>query len=194
MKNSFIHIPKTAGNSVRKGLINSNVNYEDLGHSNKKIDEYFSDPDVFTFCFVRDPASRLKSAFFHLIEVNDSVNFESLSKFNQNRVLLKQTYGADFKRFVLERGFEKYNIAHFFPQSIWTHSQSGQASFIGRLETLNESWAELGKLLDIKLEPLQKLNTTKIKAYSTSDASYTDEMLKIVKYYYKEDYKLLGYK
>ncbi|MFT6895870.1 MAG: hypothetical protein ACJA13_000267 [Paraglaciecola sp.] len=193
MKNVFIHIPKTAGNSVRKGLINSDVNYEDLGHSNKKNNEYFSDQGVFTFCFVRNPASRLKSAFFHLLEFNEDVDFDSLSQFNKKRFLLKKEYGEDFERFVLDRGFEKFNIAHFFPQTVWTHSKDGKASFIGSLETLDESWAELGFILNIELEPLKKLNQTKSKHYSTNNTELTMEMLDVIKVFYKNDYDLLGY-
>lgn len=193
MNNVFIHVPKTAGKSVRLALNKNKVDFTDLGHSNKNIDVLFSDPEIFTFCFVRNPAERLKSAFFHLIEFYDLIDKNNPTNFENEIISLKETYGSDFKKFILDSGFKKFKIAHFYPQTLWTHTENNKISFIGRFEDLEGSWKELSNILGVKYKPLEHINDTKLMSYIDNKSDYNNEMLRIVKCYYKDDYKKLGY-
>ena len=118
MKLVFVHIPKTAGNSVRRALAKSGLDIIDIGHSTPRRQGLLG-KEYFRFCFVRDPYSRLRSAFYHLIAVGDEPN--QANCLHEMRVAIRAAYGDDFNKFVLDGVFEKVKIAHFFPQSYWTH-------------------------------------------------------------------------
>ena len=84
----FVHIPKCAGSSIENYVFQSNshiaflrrnneLDYKNLlnfspQHTPAKFIEYLFDPSFFDNCFVviRNPISRLKSAFYFLKECN----------------------------------------------------------------------------------------------------------------------------
>lgn len=189
-KNIFVHIPKTAGNSVREGL-GVVPNVVDIGHSTLKNQKLLG-KDIYSFCFVREPYKRLRSAFYHLSDLEHSSGKET-SKFQNRRVKLVKEYGGDFKSFVTDRGYEKFKFAHFYPQTFWTHQNGAQiVDFIGRLETINEDWMKLSDALGVKLLPLKKKNSTTVSSYNSKETLNKSHMNEIVDFYIR-DYVYLGY-
>lgn len=185
----FVHIPKTAGNSVRAAL-NGVLDLIDIGHSTPRRQGLMGE-EYFRFCFVRNPYARLRSAFYHLIDIHHNLGNET-DKFQAKRKLLRDTYGDNFRRFVLDRGFEKIKVAHFFPQTTWTHPKGNcDMHFIGRVEHLDAEWKRLAAALNVDLPPLGRRNTTRYASNKESD--YTEDMKAIVREFYKTDFDLLGY-
>ena len=155
----FVHIPKTAGNSVRAALSNKLEGLIDIGHSTVQHQK-LSDDRYFSFCFVRHPLTRLRSAFYHLVDVK-SFGGAQTNQFHAKREALRQRYGDDFLAFIVDRGYAKYDIAHLYPQTYWTHSGRRQVvDFIGRLESIDLDWQRLSKALGADLPQLERRNPT----------------------------------
>lgn len=186
----FVHIPKTAGNSVRTALAGA-IDMIDIGHSTVRR-RGLTGPDYFRFCFVRDPLARLKSAFFHLTDLPCTPDVET-DAFNLKRKQLHQTYGYDFRRFVADAGFAKYALAHFLPQTRWTHHNEGlMVDFIGKVEDMENEWVRLGQKLCVTLPPLPHRNVTRNELYK-KHLQLEPELVQMVKNFYIEDYVRLGY-
>lgn len=191
IKNVFVHIPKTAGNSVRHGL--RNVDFIDIGHSSIQQHGLIG-PEYFRFCFVRNPLARLRSAFFHLVQVEGELTNNKTDKFMNRRRALRDEYGYDYDKFLAEEGYAKYNIAHFLPQTTWTHENNAQlVEWIGRLERIDEDWEVLGKKLGEALPPLKAKNPTKSSEYTQLRSSENKEFVAKAREFYANDFDLLGY-
>jgi hypothetical protein len=164
----FVHIPKTAGNSVRAALSNKLEGLIDIGHSTVQRRKLSNDR-YFSFCFVRHPLTRLRSAFYHLVDVNYAVGVQS-NQFQAKREAMRQRYGDDFHAFIVDRGYAKYDIAHLYPQTTWTHQGCLQiVDFIGRLESIDLDWQRLSKALGTDLPQLERRNPTLNIKYSEDD-------------------------
>ncbi|MAS88198.1 MAG: hypothetical protein CMH30_09545 [Micavibrio sp.] len=195
----FIHIPKTAGKSVRKALEDV-PNLIDIKHSTidiqrkqyRKRGKEFPE-DIFSFCFVRNPYKRLMSSFYHLSEVSDVAQ----TSFTQNRRKLREEYKLNFQNFVMDKGFEKYDFGHFKHQTRWLLDENGLevVDSIGRFEYLQQDFSKLYFYLSGKSGViLPKINKTISKNYSDDFlTSWDEKMLSLVAGYYKKDFEYLGY-
>lgn len=145
---AFIHIPKTAGQSVEKVFLerlgltwetrtplllgeNDNVLFGPRSFTHLTAREYvdmkFMTPEQFSkyfkFTFVRNPYSRLVSTYLY---------FDYINKF-------------DFKNFVKTVVSERINemsVRHFLPQAHYVNDASGNllVDFVGRFERLQEDF------------------------------------------------------
>ena len=186
----FVHIPKTAGNSVRSALSGA-IDVIDIGHSTVRRQKLIG-PQYFSFCFVRDPLSRLRSAFFHLTDLRSTIGDET-DAFHVKRRQLNATYGDDFGLFVADAGFEKYNLAHFLPQTHWTHHKGKQIlNFIGRLEDIEHEWERLGRELGISMPSLARRNITTNNHYNEPSTLSSKQFQRIYDHYIR-DYTYLRY-
>ncbi len=184
----FIHIPKCAGQSIRKTL------FENLqpGHINvytyqqifprQKYNEYFK------FSFVRNPWDRLVSAYFFM--KSGGAHKKDRDWADQNLVTF-----PDFSTFVLE-GLHLPSIQtwpHFRPQVEFLKGQNGkiELDFIGRFENIQDDFNYIRERLGASRELLY-INKTKTKRapYLTY---YTDEMREIAAELYKEDIEVFNY-
>lgn len=190
MKPYFVHIPKTAGRSIKEVFKQLNFNYlTNEGHC--IIDKHYLSKDFYKFCFCRNPYDRIVSAFFHLISIDTSG--VTSSKFEKKRALLKEAYGNDFNSFILDRGFEKIQIAHFYPQSRWLlYEGVFYMDDIYRFESLSSEWDRLSKKFSLKAG-LPHSNKTQFLEDKNKLSFYTQASLDIVSEYYISDFKLLGY-
>lgn len=192
MNNVFIHIPKTAGNSIRESLNSLGVNYLDLGHSNLK-NQGIDHTDNFSFCFVRNPYARIRSAFYHLIDIDIDEALKSNSKFANKRAKLFQKYGRDFEGFIMDRGFEKFDFSHFYPQVKWVYEEGKRVvNYIGYLEDIDNDFNDLSSIIGTRKTALSKINATNDKKYKKNEI-LSDEAVSIIKNYYQEDFLKLGY-
>lgn len=202
MKPLFVHIPKTAGKSVRAALRNMD-GLIDIGHSNlgnyarnqKRLGIAVQAEDYFTICFVRNPFARLRSAFYHLQEINDQDRGAITKDIIQKRTELMKTYGTNFRAFVMERGFEKFDISHFYPQAQWYQDKSGTrcVNFIGYFETLQDDFSALAKHLGYPTLTVPHRNKTVTKAYIDGKDGWSREMVDICYDFYRIDFDYLGY-
>jgi hypothetical protein len=90
---AFVHIPKTGGTSVSKVLGEMPNTKNPAGHDSLRIIET-NLSEYFKFTLVRNPFTRLASAYFHEIRKTEHMSFEHFLK-NSNEYdlwFLNQTY------------------------------------------------------------------------------------------------------
>ena len=198
----FIHIPKTAGTSIRDALHISKVynippgmkrtevhNYRFItfGHSYLPAlqDEGLIDMrSSFKFCFVRNPWSRFVSLFFY-----------------HKHYQLLCGHPDTFKEFCYafrDMEIPPVGLLHvngmmqFNCQSDWITSSDGGylVNFIGRSEMLASDMNKLTGILRIEPVKLKMLNIGEHEQYRTYYDKHTEQ---IVGDYYQEDIDNFGY-
>lgn len=182
----FIHIPKAAGTSVAMTLFGEgsrHLRYREYEQANpRKFAEYFK------FSFVRNPWSRLYSAYSFLKkggmnEMDRRWAEEHLACFN------------DFDSFVKE-WITPENIRswiHFYPQHyfICDDALNLKMDFVGRFETLNQDFAHVQHQLSMPVTPLPHINPT--AGQDSYVDHYSDEARAIVASAYRDDIRLFSY-
>lgn len=181
----FIHIPKTGGTSIRKGIWNKNYEGPVFGYIPQEWES------LFKFAFVRHPLQRFVSAYkmFTSGALGDKdwklppdwrpLNIEEFAL-----IVLDETILYDERR----KTFEEKIRHHTIPQ---THPFNclRKANYIGRFENLNEEFNIIGSKIGIKA-PLPKLHYTDSPPWQSL---VTNELLEILSTYYKEDFYQLNY-
>lgn len=182
----FIHIPKAAGTSVARTLFGEgsrHLRYAEYEQANpRKFAEYFK------FSFVRNPWSRLYSAYTFL--KNGGMNDMDRRWAEEHLVGF-----ADFNSFV--KGWvTPANIGswvHFYPQHyfICDDALNLKMNFIGRFETLDRDFAQVQQRLGIPVKPLPHINLTAVQDSYLDH--YSEESQEIVASVYAEDINLFSY-
>jgi hypothetical protein len=187
----FIHIPKTAGSSVKTALYGA----PKFGHI--PISAFYKhDPAraaaFFKFCFVRNPWDRFASAHAYLTQkqgtssADDHFTDRHLSRFGDFadfvRALEDETAAAPIMRYV-----------HFRPQSWFVRLDGveGHAmDFVGRYERLGEDMATVRARLSLPEGPMTRVRPSKRGDYRTL---YDERTQAIVGRLYAEDVALFDY-
>ena len=182
----FIHIPKSAGISINTTL------FGNLGGGHRSVQEYerIFPPKTFKtyfkFSFVRNPYTRIQSAYYFLKD--GGINKYDLA---WSKKYLWQV--KDFEDFVLNHLSEDlmYSWHHFIPQLNYLQDESGKipVDFIGRFENLekdfkyvsqrvlgyekilqirNSSNSEYTCISDVAKEKIYKLYTQDFESFSYS--------------------------
>lgn len=181
----FIHIPKTAGLSVNKTLFgNLGSNHKGI-HYFKKLYSARTFEKYFKFTFVRNPYTRLHSAFLYLKK----------GGINENDKNWADKYISDidtFEDFVLHflNTESIYSYILLYPQSyfITTDEKKTPLDFIGRFENLHQDFDHIRQVLGIQRE-LKTLNINKQKKALELSEEVKDKIYML----YKSDFELLGY-
>ena len=185
----FVHIPKAAGVSVCHalygGLAGGHTTIRDyqLAFSRAEFDGYFK------FTFVRNPWSRLFSAYNFL----KAGGMGSLDLEWSGRYLCRY---SNFEHFVME-GLgrpEVSNYTHFIPQTAFLRSfgpDNYPINFVGFFERVERDFDLICSKLNLNAT-FSHQNKTHGKAVDYRLA-YTDQMKNKVQNVYALDIKLLGY-
>jgi len=186
----FIHIPKNAGTSIRESLIDidPDVIYWRYHHTAEEYNEFLTrTKDFFKFTFVRNPWDRTISHYLYL-------------KCDQHK-----KHRLEAWEHIQNLSFEDF-IMSTVMQLDWLKVDGNLVplDFIGRVETFDQSIAELNRLAGIKLKPkhLRKGadqtfehdrhgDTRKDKHYSNY---YTPKTRKMVEERFHEEIKMFGYR
>jgi hypothetical protein len=181
----FIHIPKTAGNSVALALFGSqsrHVSYTEYLRANpRKFRRYFK------FSFVRNPWDRLVSIYFFMKKggMNDL----------DRRWSEQNLRGFEsFEHFVCE-GLEQSHVrswVHFRPQADFIASDDDEimVDFVGRFENLTEDFASVAR----KVGAGSTLSLTNSSPHEPFASYYTRRSAEAVARFYERDARLFGYK
>jgi len=184
----FVHVPRTAGTSIANALFEDG----DCGHTPLYAYRAFDEAryrNYFKFAFVRNPFSRLVSAFHQ--------NRENAR--NPRKKPWAAQYFSDLDGFIefVERmgGNSSYRRVvmahdHFRPQ--WEFVTVGgrvDLDFLGKFEDLEKDFQRISEELGA--------NTSLPKKNSSSHANYehyyTSKAKNIVEKLYKNDFRKLGY-
>jgi hypothetical protein len=201
----FLHIPKTAGTSVRKSLLpfanpleiktHSKIyrrllgsltphKYVDFRHNPhwslskaKSILPAMVFDNYFKFCFVRHPVNWQYSMFMHILSHPHIGEFQKRYPF-----IYKYKSFEDYMRWRIDSGA--------IPQVAQMLNFDGrfEVDFVGRFENLTEDFNIICKRAGIAAD-LPFLNKNKIK----EDYKITDKARQLVIYNYQDDFNAFGY-
>lgn len=183
----FIHIPKTGGVSIAKSLLGKNAgHWTALDYKNIFGKEDFN--SYFKFSFVRNPFTRLISAYEFLLGGGYGSSDEKI-------VSIVKSYN-DWEDFIL--GYltpAKAKISrHFKPQHYFICDSDDQLmiDYLGRFEELEVHYDFVRKKIGMG-EPLKKLNITQNKKRPVQEYYAKSEIAERVLSIYKKDFELFGY-
>tara|TARA_B100000925_G_scaffold97082_1_gene70784 strand:- start:737 stop:1393 length:657 start_codon:yes stop_codon:yes gene_type:complete len=183
-KSIFVHIPKTAGRSIINSIYGNDL--KNCGHrtyffykclfTKKRIQ------NMYTFSFVRNPYSRLFSAY----------NFLKKGGENLHDLNAKRDYIDCFKDFneFINFGLEsavKNNVIHFVPQyNFITYKGDILIDYVGKFETLERDLKVISSKVDF--ESSFKLNKSKKNTYN-----FTQKNCDIIERVYLRDFLIFNY-
>lgn len=174
----YIHIPKTGGTSITHFLKEKEICHTITGHDSIRA---FDVENYFIFTFVRNPFTRIQSAFYH--------------------GLRKGLCKNDFGHFLLN---SNPNDLWLLPQTYFINAgkaQNKNVSFIGKYENFQNDFTKVLNQLGIEGSEIPHLNRNPLynkhpnlnqeKYYKLL---YTEEWMKDwVRERYKDDFKQFNY-
>jgi hypothetical protein len=186
----FVHIPKTAGISVKKGLFNSGGSYHYSFQNYESIYKPSFIKKAFKFTFVRHPLSRVYSSYNYL------------KKGGSNLVdsMFYETHMSNFKNFedFINNGLIKHEVIqkfiHFRTQKSFLVNCRNEISmdYIGKLETLENDYNYIKKKLKVTSN-LPKLNSNKENITTFEDLQFSEETIMNIFCLYEDDYQIFNY-
>ncbi len=205
----FIHIPRTAGMSIREYAEQNHVSkvlrdwipvradtsadFITIPHLSVRsvIKHGFLDSkiwnDSFKFAFVRNPWDRLVSSwkFYKSFRGSQDLSTGFLVTFRAfiEEVIVKRNWIPPLEFKVMRPYFQQV-----LPQTCWLERE---VDFIGRFESLNEDWKTVCKISGMKHKVLPHKNRSSHKSYQTY---YTKSTRNIVGEFYTEEITRFGYK
>lgn len=185
----FIHIPKTAGLSIRRLVPGSNrghITWRVYYRANPKKFETF-----FKFSFVRNPWDRVVSAYWFLEQGGFGVQNPGSGKCDDEERAFMMGNTKSFEEFVIERLPRCLDLVHFRPQHqfIFDDQRVNRMDFTGRYENIAEDYGKVCAKLGVEAA-LRHLNTSRHDHYTSY---YSPETYNIVGDLYADDIALLGY-
>lgn len=174
----FIHIPKTGGTSLTNILQTQPDTEKITGHDSIRI---IDDESLFVFTLVRNPFTRLQSAFLHGVR--------------------KGEYNPDFSMFLKTANM---NELWLLPQTFYVNAgktSKKQISYIGRYENYENDVKVILNKLNLKIDNIPHYNRNpiyekhpNIKQQQYYKHLYTEEWQKDwVRERYKDDFKQFNY-
>lgn len=167
----FIHIPKTAGQSIQSVLGKYDQSLIGVG-LHRRVSQYSfrRRANSFSFTFVRNPFERLASGYFYL--KNGLGN-----KFdNEVGKILPDT----FKEFAISIKSFKDRL-HFRKLDYWI---DGYIDFVGCFENLQQDFSKVCSMIGVPAEKLPHINKSLASAYMKE---YDSEMIESVTEVYLDD-------
>lgn len=184
----FVHIPKSAGISINRELFGNLGGAHRTVRSYKRIFGPRTFKRYFKFTFIRNPYSRVLSAYRFLKNGGICEKDRNWAKQNLDQY---NTFSDFINEWLSHDSIDKY--IHFKPQHtfICDRSFEPEVDFIGRFEMINKDFKVICKELNINRE-LKKYNQGP-EIHSSWQSLYTKDMLDKVHQIYRKDFELFGY-
>lgn len=186
----YVHIPKAAGISINKALFGNYGGGHKTAQNYKRIFGPFVFKRYYKFTFVRNPYTRLLSAYkflkkggFHLNDKETVWAEENLSEFDSFDEFVKKWLNEE----------SKWSYTHFKPQYIYVCdiNYNIMMDFVGRFENLDDDFEKVRQQLQIE-NKLQHLNKTD-KDKESWKSYYSDYSLDKVADLYRKDFEMFNY-
>lgn len=173
----YIHIPKTAGTSMKEVPSVKVIGFH------KKACEISNINDYFSFAIIRNPYDRFLSSYYFY-----------LNNYKNNRPIKRQIREyKDFEEFVLNfENFGTKDDLQFIPQYKFVVDDKNEliVDYIGYFDRYENEWKNICKFTGIEYCELPKKNTTTHPHWSDI---YTDEMKAIVYELFKKDFEFFNF-
>ncbi len=183
----FVHIPKTAGISVSVSLLGKSIGnmsalYDQVLFGKKDFASYFK------FSFVRNPFTRLISAYEYL-----KTGGGGASDVTNCQAVIHSTSLEDFVLNYLTPSTTKSN-RYFRSQHQFVCDSANKIliDYVGRFETIDENYEFIRHKIRVG-KPLQKLNITHTQKQSVKEYYANEAVVNKVISTYKKDFELFGY-
>jgi hypothetical protein len=181
----LIHIPKTAGTSIRKGAWHGRYEGPVHGHLPLEWQHYFR------FAFVRHPLDRFISVWKMFTEGTHNEPGWTMPKDAHPLPL------ADFAEIVFDDSIVFDERRRSFPEKIRHHAMPQthpfyclrQAEFVGRYERLASDFAVVAQRVGLNA-PLPHMHSTQHGAWSEY---LSGSLLERCRTFYRDDFQELGY-
>lgn len=182
----LIHIPKTGGTSIRKGIWGGSYEGPEFG---AVPDRWKAD---FKFAFVRHPLCRLTSAYrmftegtagdpsWKLPQDARPLSFDAFLD-----IVLDESIIYDQRRMTFEEKIRHHTIPQTHP-----FNALSDADFVGRYERLEADFRIVADRVGLRDVPLPRMHFTKSKPYM--DYFTASQLQKMVDYY-RADFDQLNY-
>ncbi len=187
----FIHVPKTAGVSVQRGLFGRSVVQHQTLRQYELVMSRRQLTPLFKFAFVRNPWDRLVSAWLYLRE-------GGFNRWDRGHAERNLAQFPDFESFVLRR-VKRETIEndywHLRPQVYYLRNGRGRVEldFIGRFENLAQDFQRVAQLLGCSAT-LGSHNRTRSRQSSGYRDYYTPRSAAAVAAAYRDDIETFGYR
>jgi hypothetical protein len=184
----FIHVPKVAGTSINKAIYGRTLGHYTAVEIKNKFPILYK--DSFVFSFVRNPWSRLVSAY----KFAKQGRTESMGVRNPKQYQIPEfdNFESFVKEWLVNQDVNEIDYI-FQPQERFLSDNKGDiiADYVGKLETLKSDLRFVGERLNKTLNVQHSNKTTGGLNYRNEYIS--DEMVEIVAAIYKKDIKLFNY-
>ena len=189
----FLHIPKCAGQSVQQAL---GVRHQHSHHKRNDLPEDWQ--TYLRFTFVRHPISRFLSACNYNLRVALQTQVQlrrtptaQLSPTKRYRLHLSENRPSLSEMVEdLHRGRLKKLIT-FKPQSLWL--QAGVPQFIGRVETFDQDFHQLLRLIDPQRRISSQPPHTNRSRHRLMETELGPADRRHIERYYRTDFRMTGY-
>ena len=147
----FLHIPKTGGTSIRKAIRGTSCGLlKHRGFSRKTLSQRLRPygPRVLVFAVVRDPVSRVRSAYGYLrYGAGPLGHLGPRDTRDSKRHVLP--FGDNLQEFVMGGGFGNafHRQVHFKPQCLWVRNSRGETHEACHLLPFEDMETALNKFL-----------------------------------------------
>ena len=185
----FIHVPKTGGQSVAQALFGFPLYTEHCRLIEYEKESPENARSFYKFTFVRNPYTRLLSAYHYLLSYSD---WPKDIKFRR-RILSQYRDFEDFIVNGLRQNGAIGSYLHFLPQTHYLKNSAGAigVDFIGKFENFEEDFDAVRRHLGFG-DPLPWLNRSRPLGPGFRD-HFSDRAAAIVAEFYKEDIETFGY-
>lgn len=187
----FIHVPKTAGNSIFQTLFDANPQGHKEALWYRKFDALRFD-EYYKFGFVRNPWDRFVSAYFYL-------KHGGMGRYDcdfRDKYLCKVNSFSEFvKAMGDDSGYRKkiMNWVHFKPQATFLCDENGRVlvDYIGAYENLDGCYSELCR--NIGLERNGELKMINRSVREDYRKYYSESGVDCIRTLYQEDINMFAY-
>jgi hypothetical protein len=163
---------------------------------NKTLENIFANNKFCIFTFVRNPFSRILSAYLDKIDKNKAPKIHIVRKLYQSEELNLEVSFKDFVRLLYKEKRILYIDKHWRPQSANLMLPVMKYNYIGRLENFDEDFTKVKELISNKSFVDKKIEDYTPHKTSASDkitAYYDLETEEMVAEMYADDFKNFGY-
>lgn len=184
----YVHIPKAAGISINQALFGNYGGGHKTVRTYKKIFGPYLFNRYFKFTFVRNPYSRLLSAYLFL--KNGGFN-DNNRQWAAENIAEFTSFNEFVKNWINEENIWSY--IHFKPQYSFVCDIENvpEVDFVGKVESIDEDFEKVCNILNIR-NNLSVLNKGE-KNHNNWREYYSDYALGKVAEIYKRDFELFDY-